>query len=243
MLFSFSQWNRLIYVRAHYPRYYVELSGSFESYLGQFSSKTRATLRRKVKKFQEFSGGTIEWHEYRTVDELEAFHAMAAPLSRRTYQHRLMHSGLPETTEFKSKMRALAARDQVRAYLLFHRGNPVAYLYCPSEENVLIYAYLGYDPEYAEWSCGTVLQYLAFDRLFAEQKFRLFDFTEGEGEHKKLFATGMTACADVLCFRWGVRNVLLVCGHRVLSATSRSAVHMLDRLGIKKRIKKLLRRQ
>jgi len=232
----------LLYVPSQFPRYYVDLTTTFEAYLGKFSSKTRSTLRRKVRKFQEFSGGTLDCREYRTPDEIEEFHPQALELSRRTYQHRLLDAGLPESDSFLSSMRALASAGQVRAYLLFHEGKPAAYLYCPATDRVLAYAYLGYDAAYAEWSCGTVLQYLAFERLFAEQTFRIFDFTEGEGEHKKLFATGMTPCAHVLCFRPKPRNFVLVGCHAALALASRGTVKLLDRLGLKRRIKKILRR-
>ena len=44
-------------------------------------------------------------------------------------------------------------------------------------EGIVDYAYLGYDPDYLHLSVGTVLQWLALDSLFAERRFRFFDFT------------------------------------------------------------------
>jgi len=232
----------LLYVPSHFPRYYVDLTTTFEAYLGKFSARTRSTLRRKVRKFQDFSGGTLDCLEYRTPNELEEFYPLAVELSRRTYQHRLLDAGLPESDSFRSSVRALASANQVRAYLLFHDGKPVAYQYCPVKDGVLTYAFLGYDETYAGWSCGTVLQYLVFERLFAEQRFRIFDFTEGEGEHKKLFATDMTFCAQMLCFRPELRNLVLVGGHAALDSASTGTGKLLDRVGLKRRIKKMLRR-
>ena len=37
--------------------------------------------------------------------------------------------------------------------------------------------------------------------LFAEQRFAAFDFTEGEGQHKELFATRSRLCGDVYVLR------------------------------------------
>jgi CelD/BcsL family acetyltransferase involved in cellulose biosynthesis len=81
-------------------------------------------------------------------------------------------------------MRALARRDQMRGWLLFVDARPISYLYAPAEGDTLIYAYLGYDPEFADLSPGTVLQLEAMRQLMDEDGFRLFDFTEGEGQHK-----------------------------------------------------------
>lgn len=232
----------LVYVPDHFPRYYVAITGTFESYLMKCSAKTRSTLRRKVRKFQEFSGGKLDFREYSTPEEVEEFYPLALELSQRTYQHRLLDAGLPESASFISTIRALALADQMRAYLLFHEGRPVAYLYCPAIDGVLTYAYLGYDATYSEWSCGTVLQYLVFERLFAEQTFRIFDFTQGEGEHKKLFATGMTPCAQVLWFRPKLRNFVVVGCHAGVALATRKIVELLDFLGLKRRIKRILRR-
>jgi hypothetical protein len=53
-----------------------------------------------------------------------------------------------------------------------------------------------------------VLQLEAMRELMAERKFRLFDFTEGEGQHKRLFATGGVDCVDLLLMRPTLANLL-----------------------------------
>src|ERR1035437_2520462 len=232
----------LLYVPEHFPCYYVDLTTTFDEYFRNFSAKTRSTLRRKVRKFEDFSGGTIDFREYKTAEGFDDFYSLALELSSRTYQHRLLDAGLPATESFASSARALAAGNQVRAYLLLYAGKAVAYLYCPIVDRALAYAHQGYDERFAEWSCGTVLQYLAFERLFAERTFQVFDFTEGEGEHKKLFATGMVSCAKMLYFRPKLWNVILAGSHAALVSASRWGVKLLDRVGLKRRIKKMLRR-
>jgi CelD/BcsL family acetyltransferase involved in cellulose biosynthesis len=108
-------------------------------------------------------------------------------------------------------MRSRAGRDAMRGWLLFVDGAPVSYLYAPAEGDTLIYAYLGYDPAYAEFSPGTVLQLEAMRDLMEEGRFRLFDFTEGEGQHKRQFGTGALECVDLLLLRPSVANSLI--GH------------------------------
>jgi CelD/BcsL family acetyltransferase involved in cellulose biosynthesis len=105
-------------------------------------------------------------------------------------------------------MRELAARDAMRGWILFLDGRPASYLYAPSDGATLIYAYLGYDPQFADLSAGAVLQIEAMRALMEERRFRLFDFTEGEGQHKKLFATGEVECVDLLLVRPTAGNLL-----------------------------------
>ena len=89
----------------------------------------------------------------------------------------------------------------VRAWLMTLGGRPIAYLWCSAEGDALRYDYVGHDPALSEWSPGTVLHAAAFEELFAERRFRRFDFTEGEGQHKRQFATGGEPCVDLLLLR------------------------------------------
>lgn len=233
----------LRYVPSQYERRYIDFEGTFEDYLKRFSSKSRSTLRRKVRKFAKLCGGEPRWRTYRTPAETEEFYRLAREVSRKTYQERLLDAGLPETDEFRKEMLEGAERDETRGYLLFHEEKPVAYLHCPIHDGVVFYGYLGYDPEYAKWSPGTVLQHLALEQLFQEPDLKMFDFTEGEGAHKSFFSTHGVLCADIYYLQRTLRNRFLVRLHAVLDAFSRATVRLLDRLGLKERIKRLIRRK
>lgn len=232
----------LRYIPLQYQHCFIDLSTSFEQYERKFSSKTKSTLRRKVRKFAENSGGRIVWKTYRSPDQLEEFFHHARSVSRLTYQERLLNVGLPDSDGFRENARRLALKDQLRAYLLFDREKPVSYLYCPEKDGVLKYAYLGYDPEYQYLSVGTVLQWLAVEQMFDEKRFRFFDFTEGNSNHKILFSSEQRLCANVYFIGRNWRDRALVYsqyGTNMLSAWLGKA---LDRYGMKARVKRLLRR-
>ena len=129
----------------------------------------------------------------------------------------------------------------MRGFILFHQDRPVSYLYCPIDNGVLIYAFLGYDPEYMNLSAGTVLQWLALEYLFEERSFRFFDFTEGESEHKKLFATHSVQCANVFFLRSNLRNKFLLHSQKAFDDFSKFAGNALHQLGIKTMVRKLMR--
>jgi CelD/BcsL family acetyltransferase involved in cellulose biosynthesis len=194
------------FVRQRYKRYFARLDLGFESYLATFSAKSRSTCRRKLRRFAERSGGEIDVRAFASEEEIASFYQEARALSARTYQERLLDAGLPEGEEALDAMRALARAGAARGWLLYLDGRAIAYLYAPSEGATLIYAYLGYDPEYADLSPGTVLQLEAMRLLMDEGAFALFDFTEGEGQHKKLFSTGSVDCVDLLLVRPGLAN-------------------------------------
>lgn len=232
----------VVYVRETFPRYYVRVDGGFDAYLAQLSSSTRAGLRRKSRKFAELSGGSLDVREYRTPDEIERFHALAREVSRLTYQERLLDAGLPDTPAYRERMVRLAASGGARGYLLFLDGRPVSYLYVPIQGGCAIYAYLGYDPSMAAHSPGSVLQLFAFERLFGEPGIDFFDFTEGDGQHKRQFATGRFDCANVILLRPTAANHALVAAHRRFQVGVAWLADRAERAGVKARLKRLLRR-
>ncbi|QYJ07848.1 GNAT family N-acetyltransferase [Qipengyuania flava] len=224
-----------------YERSYIDMAGSYDGYLARFSGKTRSTLRRKQRKFAKENGGTLDMRAYHSPEELDTFLSLAHPLSQRTYQARLLDAGLPEGDDAIAHMRALAAQDRVRAFLLFLTGKPVAYLYLPVVGDTLVYAFLGYDPAQAQLSPGTVLQMAALESLFAEERFRFFDFTEGQGAHKALFGTDSVACASFLMLRPGLSNRTLLAGLAAFDGAVSRAKKLIGATGLEASVRKILR--
>jgi len=196
--------------REDFRRHYIAMDGTFEDYLAHFSGKTRGTLRRKAKKFAQADGGKLDVRAYTSAEEVAQFIDLALPLSGKTYQARLLDAGLPDGDEARDAMLAAADEGRMRCFLLFLRGEPVAFLSLPVIGQTLVYAHLGYDPEHATLSPGTVLQMEALRMLFAEERFRYFDFTEGEGAHKALFGTHSVACCSFLLLRSTLGNRALL---------------------------------
>jgi CelD/BcsL family acetyltransferase involved in cellulose biosynthesis len=233
--------NYLCYAPLQYQHCYIDLGLTFENYQKKFSSKTRSTINRKIKKYAEHCGGSISWKTYQTPDEMREFFRLARAVSKLTYQERLLDSGIPDTEEFIREAESLAATQCVRAYLLFHGERPVSYLYCPVQDGVLIYAYLGYDPDYMQMSVGTVLQWLAVEQIFKEDRFRYFDFTEGQSEHKRFFATHQQQCANVFLVKKTLRNYAVIYSHLFMDRFSTWLGATLDRWGVKAKVRRFLR--
>ncbi len=229
------------YVTSEYNRYYVDLRQPYTQYTSKFSAKSRSTLARKLRRFASHCGGQLDCREYKTPAELREFFPLARGVSARSYQQRLLDAGLPESAEYEQEAQQMAELGLVRAYLLFHDSQPVSYLYCPARGRALRYEYLGYDPQYATWSVGTLLQWLALERMFADGAFDLFDFTEGEAEHKRFFASGSIPSSNIMFLRKSVRNLAVVRAHRGAVILSSAIGDTLDGLGLKSRVRKLIR--
>lgn len=231
----------LAFVRQRYVRHYLDFAGTYDAWFAGLSSNARQGLRRKAKKIAATTGGTLDVRRFRTPEQLAAFHATARAISATTYQERLLGSGLPDGAAFREAMRGLAAADQLRAWLLYIGGAPAAYLYCPIHGDTVIYAYVGHDPRFNDWSPGAVLQLEAMQDLFAEERFAAFDFTEGEGQHKRQFATGGVACVDLLLLRRTLANRGVMAALGGFDRTVAAAKGMVARVGLSGLAKRLRR--
>jgi len=235
-----SGWIR--YIPEQYDRYRVNLQGSFEEYLKKFSSKSRSTLKRKVRNFARFSGGQVTWREFATVSEMQTFIGLASAVSKKTYQESLLRIPFVTNEQFRRDVLQMAEDDKVRGFALFHRDEPIAFLYCPLTQGILLYGRVGYDPDLAQWSPGTVLLYCVLEKLFKEGRYRAFDFGIGEGEHKAFWATDKSHCATIYFWRRTLRNLIIVLLHAGMDSLSRCCGRLMGLLRLKVLLKKLLRR-
>ncbi|MCC6590320.1 MAG: GNAT family N-acetyltransferase [Bryobacterales bacterium] len=235
--------NALRYVIHQVETWYTPLEGTFEEYLQQFSSKSRSTLRRKVRKFEELNEGPVELKLFQAVDEMPEYHRLARQVATKTYQEKLFDGAIPDTAEFRTYTEKLAAQDRIRGFILYLKGQPVAYLHLPvREDGVVDYQFLGYDPAHADASPGTVLLFLALERLFEDPKLTYFDFDYGKGQTKELFSRGSYLRADVFYFSKKPHLMAAVYAHAATDDFSEWSGRVLERLGVKATIKRLLRR-
>lgn len=233
----------LRFVTLQYQQQYVDLSGDFAGYLGRFSSKSRQTLNRKVRKFKEHCGDGFAWKVCKDPAQMAEFHRLAREVSAKTYQERMHEAGLPEGEQFVQWLVEQAKQDAVRGYLLLHGSRPVAYVLCPVVNSILIYKYLGFDPAFSHLSPGTVLHYLMLESLFSERAFKMLDFTMGDGEHKRFFANASVDCANMLFLRPGARAMLAIASKMAVDGISTWLGKALQFVGIKSNIRRMIRGQ
>ncbi|WP_235364906.1 GNAT family N-acetyltransferase [Sphingomonas sp. ERG5] len=231
----------IAFVRQRYTRYYADLTIGYDGWLGTMSANARSGMKRKAKKVATGSGGVLDVRRFRTPDDMSVFHEVARRISMRTYQEKLLGSGLPEDAAFLRHMYSMAAADAARGWLLYIAGEPAAYLYCPIANGTVRYEYVGHDPAFNDLSPGSVLHMEAMRDLYAEGNLKRFDFTEGEGQHKRQFATGGVACLDLLLLRASLANRLTIIALGTFDRATALGKKATQKLGLGNLAKKLRR--
>jgi hypothetical protein len=229
------------YVPEKYEHHGIEIKGTFEQYLAALSKKAKHELLRKLKKFDSHFKTNNKFREFRLPEEVNEYYSLALEVSKKTYQHRLLHAGLPEEDNHKRDSIELAKLDQFRGYLLFDGARPIAYGYCLAQGSSLFYIHTGYDPQYDRWSPGAVLLYHIIEMFYAESRYRVLDFGSGNAAWKKDYGNFSVRCARAYYFRKTLRNASLLIAQRLTIAFSDLIVKVIDAVGLKKRLKRFFR--
>ncbi len=224
------------------PRHLVELGIGRAAYEARLGGATRAAIARKLRKFAAADGGAIDWRAYATPAQMAEFHRLARAISGLSWQERRLDAGLPGGEAFIEGLRARARRGAVRGFLLFLRAEPVAYMLCPVDGGIVRNAHVGFDPRAAALSPGAVLQWKVLEALMQEGVHRIFDFTPGDGQHKRLFATRSVACADVALLRPSPSVLLVLAAKMGCDLASSGGAALLGKLGLLAPMRALLRR-
>jgi CelD/BcsL family acetyltransferase involved in cellulose biosynthesis len=92
-------------------------------------------------------------------------------------------------------------------------GKPISYGLCRTEADIITYLIIGYDPEYRQFSPGTILLLRIVEALFAEHRFRLFDLGGHAADYKAFHATGSIDYLRVIWMPITAKNLALVGAH------------------------------
>lgn len=221
----------------------INVPTSFDEYMTKFSSKTRSTLLRRIRKLEKAAGDKLRLERVTEEAQVDLFVENAVTVSRKTYQWHLLSLGLREPERLKAELKFLARRGWARCYLLWCNEKPIAFMLCRQDPMACYYIDVGFDPDWTQYSPGTVLQLLVLQDLFEFKKPSVFDFGTGEGEHKRFFGTSSYREADLYLLRPKPHALFACTVHRTTSAASSLAVGLLERLDLKKKIKKMVRRR
>jgi hypothetical protein len=230
---------RLYSPRGIVPHPLIRINGSFDDYLKKFSSKTRSTQFRKLRKLREH--GEVEVIRITEAHEAEAFVDAAAEISQRTYQYRLLGGGVRDRQVWKRLLTFAANHGWLRSYLLKCDGIPCSFLVAYQYGETFYHSSLGYDPAWSNLSVGTVLQMLILEDVFSQNRPALYDYGT-YGGYKMFFSNDNYLESDFYLFPRRAYPLLAQVSHCTFSTISRRAGAVLNRLSLKEGIKRLVRR-
>lgn len=218
-------------------RHKIVLPESHEIYWqNTFASKTRNTLRRKIKQF-----GDSRLECITEAAQIPDFLRHANEISKNTWQSDLLGLRVANDNRELALFTTLATEQALRCYLLWQGDRAVSFCLGTQCRGLFSYEEVGYDQAYADYSPGQVLVLKMIEDLFAHDTPRVCDFGGGHAEYKRQFATHSSTSGNVWLMRPGIRTQAIigyVCARRTVGQGIRAA---LNKTGVFGRIRQWTR--
>lgn len=218
-------------------RHRIHLPDSLDAYWQRFNSKSRNTLRRKVKQF-----GECHLERITSPEQISDFLGAAQEVARHSWQSDLLGLRIHNDDCELQLFTELASLSALRCYLLWKDDAPVSFCIGTQHNGVFHYEEVGYHRDFSRKSPGQVLVIKMLEDMFSHDPPAEFDFGGGDAEYKRQFGNDISESGHIWLLRPGLRSRLIVGylgGRRLLGATLRS---VLDRTGLLDRVRQWTRK-
>jgi CelD/BcsL family acetyltransferase involved in cellulose biosynthesis len=222
------------------PRLLLRLDGTFDQYMGKFSGKHRKNLNREVKKLREGALGEMRLVRFESPEDAPAFLEQAFEVSRRTYQWNQYQRGLSATDLITARVKFAAARGWHRSYILYCGGRACAFVLGFQYRGRFLLHEIGFDPDLAKYSVGTVSLLLTVEDLFKNNPPSVLDF-ESYGKYKEALSTESYLQSKMFLFRRSAYNHVLRVGHRSCASANTILSSLSEHINLKQRLRRRLR--
>jgi hypothetical protein len=219
------------------PNLLLRVEGTFEQYMGKFGSKQRNDLKRKIKRLRDSPLGPMRLIRYERPEEVAEFMEKAVKVSQKTYQWIQHQRGLWATELITQRLRFAAERGWIRCYLLVCGDRPCAFLTGYQCSGTLLLDEIGFDPELAKYSAGTVMQLQVVEDLFEHNSPAVFDL----GPYKEVLSTESYHAGKVFLMKRGIYPRFLQTGDQCFRSATNAVASALDRFGWKAKVRQMLR--
>jgi hypothetical protein len=175
------------------------------------------------------------------ASEIDAFLEAAYKISQRTWQFKHFGGGLaardPEVVT--RELRLSAERGWLRSYVLSCDGVPCSFILGHQYESSFYAESVGVDDAWRSYSVGTVILLLVLENLFKENSPEFYDFGTPL-KFQGYFATESYPEARVWLFRRRAYPILASGIYSACNTFSLSTGMLLDRFGLKSKVKQVL---
>jgi CelD/BcsL family acetyltransferase involved in cellulose biosynthesis len=195
-------------------RHFIRLPGSVDAYLAGLGSRTRKSLKRRLRQFHD--AGRVELLRIEHPGQVDDFLEQAATISRNSWQLHVFGMRIRSGDRDRKVLDDLARRGLLRSYLLRLDGHPCAFSLGYQYEQVFYDSEVGYDRAYAGYSPGKVLFMLMLGDLTAHRRPEIYDFGEGDADYKDQLGGKSRSEAHVILVRRSLRNRSIVALHAAL---------------------------
>lgn len=219
----------------------MNLPASLEELLQKrLNKKQRYYAKRAMQMAEKEFPGQVRYASYSSPEHVEELFENSVKIAKLTYQWGL-GVGFRGSQENKDRLVLEARKGWFRGYVMFVKGEPVAFWICTVYNGIVYLDYTGYDPGFRNYEVGTAL----FLRLIGElsrDNFKLLDFGPGSAFYKEQYGDSSFEEATVCTFSPSVRGMALGAFYSLAQGPMELGRALLKRSGWEQKIKKVWRR-
>ena len=216
---------------------------SYDAFFQAKPSKYKNQLRKKEKVFRERFGTAFSMKEYRSAADVPEFLNAAASINRATYQFKLFGERVDNDAAAQQAYAELARAGSFRSFVLWHEQTPLCFvLGQQGPDRVFMHQQTGFSPEWRDVAPGINCNIQLLQTLYTNDRPTVLDFGSGDADYKRLFANTTRASSSPVLIPKSLRYVLPYLLYAGLAHANEAAVGLLDRMGVKDALKRLLRR-
>jgi CelD/BcsL family acetyltransferase involved in cellulose biosynthesis len=233
----------LVFERSRAPHYVIDLPSNYAHYFQQLSGKTRTNIRRGEKEL-EARLGHWEVRKFTASEHVHGMLQLVEAIATKTFHYHLLGQDLTTSNEqLDRNLTIYAQQGWLRGYVLLGNNRPVAYVLGYLVNGCYQYELIGYDPEFAHASPGIVLLAQVVEDLISTAAANLLDFGAGDASYKRLFGNRSYEDGALLVSRRTPYASSAAIAERLFANASRLGASVLERTGMKARLKKFVRKK
>lgn len=171
-----------------YPCPLIEINMKWEDFIiYQRKSRTRSNLKRKDKML--FKLGKVNYKEINNNEDIVPIYRIIQKIHKERFRNTINPLFRGVHREFWRAALEIMIPDHILLSLIEIDGYPISFIIGFKMGDVFIYYAPAFDPAFSSVSLGQVHLIYLMKRKFNEN-YRIFDFSKGEADYKRLWATG-----------------------------------------------------
>jgi hypothetical protein len=189
--------------RDHFPvaeeHWQTCLPETAEEFYSGIKRKRKKEWKRLGRRLEDAAGRPLRLECYDSVSQVEHFVEIASKISATTYKD-VLRAGFSDSLYTYSVLTQAALRNNWRAYILYAGQVPCAYETGIICGRVYFAEFIGYGPEWSNFSPGTILFVKVLEDLSQNTQVEIFDYGFGNAVYKERFGSDSWSEASVYIF-------------------------------------------
>lgn len=219
----------------------IDLPPTLDAYLEDADKRSKKSLAHRQRRLLRDFADDVEVTCFEHVDDVPAFLDHVQEVAEKTDRQRPLGLDMRDRDVVETKLGFVARKNWLRSYVLFCSGRPVAFLIGYQYGRCFYHIDVGFDPEYSQWSVGSMLQVEVVEDLYArDHRPELLDFSASFGDQKARLGHRDQKEINLLLLPRTLRHAILATAYKRLDGLSNLAVSAADQISVKQTLKKTI---